>query len=260
MFGWLRKLTGGAGRTTAPPEIVMAPPLEVEEANDGVRIAAPLMFHQPANIDPFETMFGIVRLSRKDELWPSLNAQPLAPLLQINLTRAPVVPDAVHDLALITVFISKEHGSNPTQVVNSQNPDVAATWVLRSYTALEGLTIPKPPVNKNRVLPLLGEWGALREELEIECMPAAVETIVDGIKHHTMPYALPPMTKLGGWPRTMQSMPWWADPSLPDTWDFVMQIENETKAGWFGWGSGAACIARSRQRPHLWAIDVQQRP
>ena len=36
-----------------------------------------------------------------------------------------------------------------------------------------------------------------------------------------------------------------------------MQIENELKAGWNGWGDGAAYIARSRERPHLWAIDVQ---
>lgn len=260
MFGWLRKIAGGAGKPQAPPDVVMAPAPEVAQADDGLRIAAPLMFQQPANIDPFETMFGIVRLSRKDEIWPSLDAVPLAPLLQINLTRAPVVPDAVRDLALITVFLSKEHSSSPTRVIDTRNPDHAATWVLRSYTALDGLTIPKPPVNKNRVMPMLGAWGALREEQEVAVIPAQVTTIVDGVEHHEMPYVPPPTTKLGGWPRTMQSAPWWADTALPDTWDFVMQIENELKADWVGWGSGAACIARSRQRPHLWAIDVQQHP
>ena len=259
MFGWLKKLAGGAGKTNAPPEVVLPYPPEVAEASDGVRVSAPLIFRQPANIDPFETMFGIVRLSRKDEVWPSLEAVPLAPLLQVNLTRAPIVPDAVRDLALITVFISKEHSSTPTQIIDSQNPDPAATWMLRSYSALEGLTIPKPPVNRNRVIPLLGEWGALREEHEMESIAAPVTTVSDGAEHHTLPYISPPLTKLGGWPRAMPSMPWWADPALPDAWEFVMQIENETKAGWFGWGSGAACIARSRQRPHLWAIDVQQR-
>ena len=259
MFGWLKKWTGGARETDAPPEIHQAPMPEVNPDNTGVRISAPLLFRRPANIDPFETMFGIVRLSRKDETWPSLEAVPLAPLLQVNLTRAPVVPDAVRDLALITIFISKEYSSNPTQIINSQNPDPAATWVLRSYGALEGLTIPRPPINQSRVMPLLGEWGALREEHEVEVLAAPVTTVIDGVEHHTLPYAPPPLTKLGGCPRAMQSAPWWADPALPDIWDFVMQIENETKAGWFGWGSGAACIARSRQRPHLWAIDVQQR-
>ena len=41
-----------------------------------------------------------------------------------------------------------------------------------------------------------------------------------------------------------------------DTWDFVIQIENEPKAGWTGWGDGAAYLARSRQRPHLWDLAV----
>lgn len=262
MFGWLKKWMGGARETGAPPHVFEIP-VPQREVDDGpVRMAVPLVFRQPANIDPFETMFGIVRLSRKDEAWPTLDGEALAPLIQINLSRAPLAPAAVSDLSLITVFISKPHSADPTPIIDSRSPDPHATWALRSYDTLEGLTIPKPPVNNSGVIPLLGQWGVRREEVErhSEGQPKIeVRTrIIDGVKHFETPHMAPPLSKLGGWPYPAHDMPWWADTALPDTWDFVMQIENEPKANWYKWGRGAACIARSRQRPHLWAIDVQQ--
>ncbi len=260
MFGWLKNWTGGARETDAPLEIHQAPVLESGIDDASVRISASLLFHKPANIDPFETLFGIVRLSRKDDAWPTLNGVPLAPLLQINLSRAPIIPAVMRDLALVTIFISNAHSSSPTKIIDSRTPDAHATWALRSYAVLDDLTIPKPPVNRNRIVPLLGEWGALREERRHDDAhdEAAQVPVNDAINHYERPHVPRPLTKLGGWPQFSRSAPWWADPSLQDTWDFVMQIENEPEAGWAGWGDGAAYIARSRQRPHLWAIDVQQ--
>lgn len=260
MFGWLKKIMGGARVTDAPPELIQAPLPQLEVDHAPVRMVAPMVFRQPANIDPFETMFGIVRLSRKEEVWPSLEGEALAPLIQINLSRAPFVLAVVRDLSLITVFISKAHSPDPTPIIDSRAPDPAATWALRSYVTLDGLTIPKPPVNRSHVVPLLGEWAAVREEVAQDHVPVAEVRmrVVDGVKQYETPRVTPPLSKLGGWPHPAGAAPWWADPALPDTWEFVMQIENEPKANWYKWGRGAACIARSRQNPHLWAIDVQQ--
>jgi hypothetical protein len=260
MFGWFKKIMGGARETEAPPELIQAPLPKFAVDHAPVRMVAPMVFRQPANIDPFETMFGIVRLSRKEEVWPSHEGEALAPLLQINLSRAPCGPAVVRDLSLITVFISKAHSTDPTPIIDSRTPDPDATWALRSYPTLEGLTIPKPPVNDGRVVPLLGEWVAVREEVAWDHVPTSEVRvrIVDGVKQYETPRMTPPLSKLGGWPYPAGPAPWWADPSLPDTWDFVMQIENEPKANWYKWGRGAACIARSRQNPHLWATDVQQ--
>lgn len=253
---------GGARTSAAPPVSHNRPPLPPADlSDDGERVGAPLVFQKPANIDPFASMFGMVRLSQKDQVWPAFGDVPLTPLLQINLTQAPFVPAAIHDLSLITLFVSEGHSDVPTQVIDTLNPDANANWALCSYATLEGLTIPRAPHNDSRLIPLLGEWTAAcsepRPDYESNNPAELITTVIDGVQHHQLPVKRRPQTKLGGWPETLHVIPWWADPALKDIWDFVMQIENEPRAGWHGWGNGAAYIARSRERPHLWAIDVQ---
>ncbi len=262
MFGWLKKITGGARVSVAPPVSRQGPlPPAADLSDAGARACAPLVFRKPANIDPFSSMFGMVRLSKRDEVWPALNGVPLTPLLQINLMQAPVVPVALRDLSLITLFISEQHSNVPTQIIDSSNPADGATWALRSYATLEGLTIPKPPVIKTQLRPLLGEWpipvSEPRPDYENTKPVGVITTVIDGVEHYSLPKTRSPRTKVGGWPEATRVMPWWVNGELVDTWDFVMQIVSEPNAGWAGWGGGGAYIARSRERPHLWAIDVQ---
>lgn len=248
MFGWLRKLTGGA-RTIAPPPVsdqeVALPAADVYDTAE--RASASLIFQKPATIDPFACMFGAVRLAHKDEAWPSEDGVALTPLLQINLTQAPVVPAALGDLALITIFVADAGSLMPTPIVDSRNPDPDATWVLRSYPSLEALTIPRPPRSRSPIAPLLGEWGDPQMEMRPDNEKA--ERVETGATHQHAPLRL----ELGGWPITAGGVPWWAADDLEDTWDFVLLAENGATAGW----QGAAYIARSRERPYLWAIDVQ---
>jgi len=256
MFGWLKKLMGGA-RDPAPPPVPHGPLSEAELKQALERPCAPVVFHKPANIDPFTTMFGSVRLERKGEVWPVHNGAPMWPLCQINLTSAPVVPKALQDLALITIFIRDMDAFTPTEIIDTRKPDPAATWALRSYTSLDGLTIPKAPRHGSPLSPRLGEWEDTRADYANHDLAGHV---ID--TEHNDVYAFDwcatlAQTKMGGWPATVQSEPWWDYKRSDDTWDYVMQIENEPKAGWHGWGDGAAYLARSRQRPHLWAIDVQ---
>ncbi|MDC0135808.1 DUF1963 domain-containing protein [Sulfitobacter sp.] len=261
MFGWLKKLTGGGVReAVTPPPVPVLPPEALSE--DDLRLVlerpcAPIVYSKPANIDPFASMFGAVRLSRAGEVWPSFEGAPLWPLCQLNLTQAPFVPDALRDLALITVFIRDNDAHSPTQIINIAEPDPAATWALRAYSTLEGLTIPNVPKHQSTLSPRLGQWADQTADYPNHDMAGAV---VDTAEVDVYAYdwsRTVQQTKLGGWPGTVQSEPWWVHVKTQDTWDFVMQIENEPKAGWSGWGDGAAYIARSRERPHLWAIDVQ---
>lgn len=221
------------------------------------RPCAPVIFHKPASIDPFATLFGAVRLSRAGEMWPQSDGAPMWPLCQLNLTAAPLVPDALRDLALLTVFLDPAHSRAPTRIINTADPDPAATWVLRSYTSLDRLTIPTAPIHDSPLSPRLGAWAGMCPDYANHDMAGhVVDTNANDVLAPDWARQVA-QTKLGGWPATVQSEPWWDYTKTDDTWDFVLQIENEPKAGWHGWGDGAAYIARSRQRPHLWAIDVQ---
>lgn len=258
MFGWLKKLAGGGRETAPPPAFVPEGPLTEAELQLALeRPCVPLVFEKPANIDPFATMFGAVRLAQKDEGWPTCQAAPMVPLCQINLSQAPLVPDALRDVSLLTLFIAPEHARAPTEIINTLDPDPAANWTLRSYGALDGLTIPKAPAHGSTLSPRLGEWGAVTPDYANHDMADAVVDIAANDVYAYDWSRSVSQTKLGGWPSTVQAVPWWADAAGADTWDFVLQIETEPKAGWHGWGDGAAYIARSRERPHLWAIDVQ---
>lgn len=256
MFGWLRKWSGGA-RKIAPPPIPQGPLSEAALRQALNRPCAPIVFRKPANIDPFSSMFGTVRLAQKDEVWPVYNGSPMWPLCQINLTQSPILPTAMADLSLLTIFIAASEALAPTQIINTANPDPAATWALRSYPQLEGLTIPPHPDHGCTLSPRLGEWCEAQPDYgNHELAGQVVDTQANDIYDYDWAKTVN-QTKLGGWPGTVQSEPWWDHTKTRDTWDFVVQIENEPKAGWFGWGDGAAFIARSRERPHLWAIDVQ---
>lgn len=256
MFGWFKTFMGGARKSVSPP-IPQGPLSEAALKEALSRPCAPLVFRKPANIDPLASMFGIVRLAGKNESWPEQGGVPLWPLLQINLTQAPMVPQALCDLSLITMYISQPYAQAPTRVINSATPDPAATWALRSYGTLDGLRVPKAPRHNSSLVPQMGAWTEMRPDYaNSDLAGQVVDTLANDVAAHGWCRSVA-QTKLGGWPATVNSAPWWDVQKSRDTWDFVLQIENEPKAGWHGWGDGAAFIARSRERPHLWAIDVQ---
>jgi len=256
MFGWLKNMMGGAREPALPP-IPQEPLTQAELIRALKRHCAPLMFRKPATIDPFATMFGAVRLERNGEVWPSYEAAPLWPVLQLNLREAPVIPEALRDLSLLTVFVAPDHTNPPTRMIDTGQPDPMATWAIRSYSTLEALTIPKAPKHGSNLRPQLGEWApAVIDYANDDVAEQVTDTVANDLPDHERCEALA-QTKLGGWPATSGAVPWWDREPTGDTWDFVLQIGNEPKAGWHGWGDGTAFIARSRERPHIWAIDVQ---
>lgn len=180
------------------------------------------------------------------------------PLCQINITAAPMVPNPLADLALLTIFIAPEASYDPTRIVNTTDPDPTATWALRSYPALQGLTIPQVPNHQSPLSPRLGEWTAITPDYaNHDNAGHVVDTQANDVYAYDWAQGVH-QTKLGGWPGTTRSEPWWASTKTDDTWDYALQIENEPEAGWHGWGTnGSAYVARSRENPHLWAMEVQ---
>lgn len=265
MFGWFKKKKSGAHKSAAPPLFASGDSDPFDRtlmSDDDLRLAlerpcAPVIFSKPANIDPFSTMFGAVRLSRPEEVWPTCKGAPMWPLCQLNLTQAPFVPDALRDLALVTLFIRDGDARSPTEIIDTADPDPAASWALRSYASLDALTIPKAPAHKSPLSPRLGEWGAQTPDYANHDMAGDIVDLstVDLYAYDWCRSVS--QSKLGGWPATVQSEPWWDDQRTGEIWDYVFQIDCEPNAGWHGWGDGAAFIARSRQRPHLWAMNVQ---
>ena len=61
-------------------------------------------------------------------------------------------------------------------------------------------------------------------------------------------------SKLGGWPATIQSEPWWDYRTTPHDFEYVLQIGPEPKSGW---GADSLFLARAKDDPTKWAIDVQ---
>jgi len=247
----------GGVRRCVPPPIPVGPLGEVELKAAIQRPCSPLVFSKPANIDPFETMFGAVRLAHMGAPWPSHAGAPMWPLCQINLRGAPMRPAALSDLSLLTLFIAAEPGDTPTRVINTQKPDLGDTWALRAYRVLDGLTIPNAPKHGSTLSPRLGEWRPVQPDYPtLHVADEVIAAQADYVQLHEWAKTVQ-RSKLGGWPGMVQSSPWWHSAGGKDTWDFVMQIEVEPLAGWHGWRNGAAYLARSRQRPHLWAMDVQ---
>jgi len=56
-----------------------------------------------------KSCFGEVRAGLLGELWPMYNNRPLWPLCQLNLLDACFRPEALSDIALITIFIAKDY-------------------------------------------------------------------------------------------------------------------------------------------------------
>jgi Domain of unknown function (DUF1963) len=132
---------------------------------------------------------------------------------QLNLKQAPSLPPVLQDLALITFFVDGELG--PLANENGEN------WQLRAYTSLDGLVpLPRPD-------------GAPALKRGFECRWEEDDDDEDVA-----------FTKLGNYPSTIQSEPWWEDEDHPAQPEFCIQINSEEKADLFWGDAGMVYLAR----------------
>jgi uncharacterized protein YwqG len=185
--------------------------------------------------DPFATHFGLRPLSLPHESWPELNGAPMLFVCQLNLTAAPAVPDSLKDVALITFFVDPKHGN----LAQENGKD----WHLRVYHSLDGLVTLDPPANA----------PALKRGFECS-WTAGVDHEQDQDDFENLAY-----TKLGGYPSTIQSEPWWDDVAHPAQPHYCLQINSEEKVGLF-WGDvGMVYLARGTEDGFTdhWFLDWQ---
>jgi hypothetical protein len=177
-------------------------------------------------LDPLATHFGLKPVGLPGEGWPESLGKPMMFVCQLNLTAAPVVPERLADIRLITFFVAPE-----TAALNEEN---GGNWCLRAYRSLDGLT----PVGARPDAPKIKKGF----ECSWEESPANASR-----------------TKVGGRGSYIQSEPWWDYRAHPSAPAYCLQINSEEKVG-LGWGdSGTLYIARGTAAgcEDRWFLDIQ---
>jgi uncharacterized protein YwqG len=178
-------------------------------------------------LDPFATNFGLKPLGLPEEAWPESGGKPMLFVCQLNLTNAPVIPERLNDIKLITFFVKPE-----TAQLSEENHD---NWSLRAYKSLDGLaTLTAPPD-----APKIRKGFECRWEESSDTKAAR--------------------TKIGGTGSYIQSEPWWDYRAHAGSPAYCLQINSEEKVG-LGWGdSGTLFIARGTTAgcEDQWFLDIQ---
>ena len=201
--------------------------------------------------DSFWAAYDAKRAARQRNPLLTHKNTPMFPLLQLNVTEAGAQSGLLADCALITVFLSPDFQSlHHTQSV----PEGEAGFAVRTYTDLSRLVPVNPPKFETTVKPFECTW---------------LDPVDDYPNHDLAGEIIDPMevdiyefdwcqtneqTKLGGWPATIQSEPWWMyQPEAPEV-GYVFQVSGVEKAHWY---CDSMFFARGREDRSLWALDVQ---
>jgi uncharacterized protein YwqG len=200
---------------------------------------------------PEASWFGRVRLAGPDEEWPSHRDKPMLPLCQLNLAEMPFVPPSLHDLSLITVFIS----TVSLPIATKENGD---GWRLRTYASLQGLVEIEAPQHDNVIRPFPIRWELIEadypsyEDVAFELPEELLDDYRDLFKLH---YS----SKVGGWPYLIQSEICWAPYNRhPANPEYVFQIASEEKAHWQWGDAGIGYFGRGTGRARqVWALEWQ---
>ncbi|WP_457648877.1 DUF1963 domain-containing protein [Profundibacter sp.] len=206
-----------------------------------------------------KSCFGEVRAGLPGELWPTFNNRPLWPLCQLNLLDACFCPEALSDIALITLFIAKDYMGSTDSVIDSSASNPNSSWFLRSYKTLEGLQPVTGPDHASPLRPYECEWSeAVVEDYPThDTIPIDFDALDIGEYYDQKGVHTANGTKLLGWPDCIQSEPWWECKPEGKDFDYLFQVDSEEKSGWYWGDGGAGYFARDRNNPNRWALDYQ---
>ena len=210
---------------------------------------------------PDAPRFGEVRLERPGEVWPTFRDRPLWPVCQLNLSEAAFRPAGLEDVALLAFFATGDVASmgSTDWIDASLSPDGYA-WFVRAYPSLDGLVTTSPPDHGSPLRPFEARWRDVPEldypTHDLLDQAGYDEDALGDYYDHEGVRTLDG-TKLGGWPRCIQSEPWWDYRGRGTDVRYVLQIDTEEKANWFWGDAGCGYLARSPSRPSVWALDFQ---
>lgn len=185
---------------------------------------------------PITSSFGGGFYLVRGEHWPTINNNPLLPILQIRIDELPYVHSSLKDYKLVQVFVAEDFYPDYDNTASGSN------WLLKTYTSLDDLSVATYPGRTDlkhhsirwnlaqNEAPNLDDLGAaIGHELNIafrELDSEYKEWFYDDFDRASA-------TKVGGWTE-------WIQNSVTD--DAVIQIETEKNANWAWPGGGFACI------------------
>lgn len=227
--------------------------MRLNEVKKRLRRQATLIepYAPPAEPNPLISVFGEVTAACAGEGWPRCCGSPMIPVLQLNLSEAPFVPEGLADVAFLALFVD---GVNAPKD-GAPNGDC---WLLRTYGSVEGLSGLAVPADFERRRPRGIRYRLLDHDFpdyddvaEMSLPDEITDTWEDE-------FGAAEGSKLGGWPALLQSEIFWAPnndhPARPQYVFQLARLERITPFSadtvcYFGRGSDTART--------VWALSTQ---
>lgn len=191
-------------------------------------------FRPPEN--PCSSWFGGHAVALPDEPVPTFNGESMFPLLQVNCSELPYVPEELSSTALFVVWFNqteipfdKPHGEG---------------WEIREYASLDRLCLIEDITKPDHVKTLPIQWSLSETEspgweeawglVDLESVndsEEASEEFFDKFVSH-------PGTKIGGYPTEIQH-------ELNGSDSFIFQIGSEEKPNWMWADNGIGYFMKS---------------
>lgn len=192
--------------------------------------------------DPI-TSWMIKGVGLQGERPPTWNGLEMLPLLQVRIDELPVVPPALHGVAMLVVFINR--ATIPFDKPHGEG------WLVREYASLDGL-VPMPagdvpyrpfPIAWDKVEDDMPGWEDAWELVDLTPINYD-ETASSRFFSEFNRYD---GTKFGGYPVEIQHG--------AGVGDFVFQIDSDPKSGWSWAGDGVAHFHRAEGKD--WRFSCQ---
>jgi uncharacterized protein YwqG len=177
--------------------------------------------------EPLASHFGMRPVCLPNESWPEYNGSPMLFVCQLNLTNAPVVPERLRDIQLLTLYVD--------QAMSVMDDENGSNWCLRAYHSLDGLAPAEPPAGTR--LPRRGLECRWEECVDHPDYDDPDKVLPDGFDDSDVELENVGRTKIGGYASNVQSEPWWCTRVHECAPSYVFQIASEAKAG-VAWGDG----------------------
>lgn len=187
--------------------------------------------------DPLMPWFGKVTVAARDERWPTnADGTPMWALGQVNLAALDYVPEALKDVAFLTIFFGPKHPQY-------EDPN-GTNWLIRTYASLEELAPLEPMKTSSHLKPFPMRPGEPVEDYPVWDGGDIPEDITDLIlqledegkieDYHDL-IELHGGFKIGGHPCFIQP-----GMSVGESFEFVLQIDS-TEKGNLMWGHDSGC-------------------
>ncbi|MCC5850838.1 MAG: DUF1963 domain-containing protein [Verrucomicrobia bacterium] len=186
--------------------------------------------------DPLSSWFGGHAVSLPDEAVPDFAGKLMFPLLQINCSELPYLPEQLSGTELLVVWLNQDE--IPFDKSNDDG------WLIREYKNLEGLR-PVPDLTKpSHVKTLPIRWSLAETEgpgweeawglVDLNSVNASEKACDEFFAK----YSSHPGTKVGGYPTEIQH-------GISSNAAFVFQIGSEEKPNWMWVDNGIAYFLKT---------------